>query len=283
MPYTKIVQFGDTTEVYTYENTIKMRFPDHLKAVRLANRTPNSPKPPIFGVQAKKRQKRRQYRKRVGAYVRSKDSINRSRKNFFRLCHHNNCLADSIHFLTLTFSYDVTYPQASRHVKRFMERLQKLQSERLFSYISVPELTEENRYHFHLLVYNLSPRLAGYPTGSYTRTGGEITTERATRNLQMQFERGYVDVVLAHDASHKIAGYMGKYMAKALADQRYVTVRGYNSSRNIEKVRSSGSNTLDEFSGLILPDESTLVEKIVRVYDVPYLGKCIYQRLINKK
>jgi len=159
-----------------------------------------------------------------------------------------------------------------------MEKIQTHSSEIPISYISVPELTKKNRFHFHLLVYNLSTRLAGQTV----RAGNAIyTTERETRNLQRLFERGTIDIVPATYTSRGIAGYMAKYMAKSLEDSRYETTRGYNCSRNIKKIRTYGSNTLSTYANII-PSEN-LVSIDNNEYDVPYMGKCRYTKITKIK
>jgi len=247
MGYMRIVQYGDITEVYEYEK----------------NRTNNPPK--VQSPLQKKRQN--QIRKELlkkGLYVRSDSSIQRAIKSFYRLCHHNNTIATSIHFLTLTFAYDLSYKTATRHVARFMERLQRDSQEIPIHYISVPEKTKKGRYHFHILLYN------------YPREKGK--NERSSRYLQRLFERGFVDLRFATYTSKGIAGYMAKYMAKSFGDIGHEAVRFYNCSRGLPKPTSYGSNSLSSYSSLITPEGDC--QK--REYDVPYLGKCILS-IISKK
>lgn len=280
--YTKIVQYGNIIETYEYEKKIQKKPPSAKRAWEVAlGRRDNSKLTKIpRNLKEKRQHSLRQEAKRKGVYARSEGSAKRTRTNFFRLCHHNNCLADSIHFVTLTFAYEVTYPQASRHVKRFMEKLRERNGEVPVNYISVPELTEKGRFHFHLLVYNLSSRLAGEPIKTKSSGSAKITTERKTRNLQVLFERGYVDIVPATYTSRGIAGYMAKYMAKSLEDTRYETTRGYNCSRGIKKIYSAGSNSLDTHYDMIIPEEVVNVEE--KSYDVPYLGNCRLTRITTK-
>jgi hypothetical protein len=252
MGYTKIVQFGDTTEIYEYEKDIRR------------NNRPNFSK--FIKTKNKKMDDMENSKKNIKKPPRTLRSIKKSRENFFRTVHHNNCLADTIHFVTLTFAYDLTFKEASRHVARFMERIKKNYREISINYISVPELTKKGRIHFHLLVYNLPTEIA--------------SVERKTRNLQRQFQRGYLDIVHAPYTSKGIAGYMAKYMAKSLENETLGTTRGYNCSRGIKKITSYGSNSLSSYSNLIYPQEPyTLVDQ--QCYDVKYLGKCI-KRIIKK-
>jgi len=242
MGYTRIVQFGDITELYQYEKNFVY-----------------SPRPPLSKIQ-----KRRiaEIRKKYKPLDRSARSIQRSRANFFRMVHHNNTLASSIDFFTITFSYDLSYSKATRYIAHFFERLKKADSNcNSLSYISVSEKTKKNRIHFHLLVYNLPTYLS--------------LTERETRFIQRQFRRGYLDVRNTTYRTTGLAGYMAKYMAKSLADPNNENKRGYNCSRNIEKIRSFGSNSLleqiEEFVDL-----NTM--QINSTYDTIYLGRCDYKK-----
>lgn len=264
MTYTKIVQYGDLTEHYAYQYPLnRTRKPiSHLQALRISKdvkpseKKRNYKKPPtqrqLFAIQ----QKAKNYR-------RSRKSIARSRVNFFRLCHHNNCIASTIHFLTLTFAFDIEYEKANRIIRRFFERI-KIHYSAPLSYISTPEKTKKGRYHFHLLVYNLPAE--------------EQKKERATRYLQRQFEHGYLDLRFAPNNSEKIAGYMAKYMGKALNDSKSRSERGYTCSRNINKVRIFASNTLSSYDELLIPTDPPIE---VREYEVPYLGRCI--KTLTKK
>jgi hypothetical protein len=288
MGYTKVVQYGNVTEVYEYEKDHKQSSLSKKKELRVSQPEIYNALYGTSSVVKERQRKARLQSKEKGTYRRSEASVKRSKRNFFRLCHHNNCLADSIHFLTLTFSYDLSYSQANRHVKRFMERIRSSQPEVPVDYISVPELTKKGRFHFHLLVYNLSTEIAGHPIRvrkfNKRKQRWEVeqaTTERFTRNIQMLFERGYVDIVPATYTSKGIAGYMAKYMAKALKDTRYEAVRGFNSSRGIKKVRSKGGNSLDQHLDLIIPTED-LEDVEENMYDVPYLGTCRFRKITKK-
>jgi len=145
MGYSKIVQYGDTTEIYEYSknlNTKNEGIP-HLKALRLLKTVPNNEKkrnykkPPtqqqLFRIQQKAKK-----------YFRSRRSIARSKLNFFRLCHNNNCKANTIHFLTLTFAYDVEYKKANAIIRQFFRRIRNSYAAPI-SYICTPEKTKKGR------------------------------------------------------------------------------------------------------------------------------------------
>lgn len=264
MGYTKIVQYGDTIEVYSYEKNIKKEGIDRLKAERLFNPQRTDDLQRNNSVIEKRKKQLRLQSQAKGLYRRSDASIKRSRLNFFRMVHHNNCKAQSIHFLTLTFAYDTTYKEASRSVAKFFERLRKHFGEVPLSYISVPELTEKGRLHFHLLLYNLPADFE--------------KIERKTRNFQRLFHRGYLDLRFASYNSKGIAGYMAKYMAKALGHSKNEARRGYNCSRNIERFLVSGGNTMSYYADLIIPTEDVEIE-VESSYDIPYLGTCQYKKI----
>jgi len=268
MGYRKIVQYGDTIEIYDYDKSINKKGGiNYKKAHELMHGVARIDESQRVLSLAQKRKKQIRIQSRSkGTYQRSKASIRRSKQNFFRLCHHNNCLAETIHFVTLTFIDDIPYKKALAYLKRFMERVQTYKSEIPVSYISVPELTKKGRWHFHLLVYDLPPETA--------------KLERETRNFQRLFQRGYVDISVATYNSMGIAGYMAKYMAKALGDTKNEATRGYSTSRNIEKITSAGGNTLSHYSDMIIPTEKVAdIEN--REYDVPYLGLCRFTKIIK--
>jgi len=188
---------------------------------------------------------------------RSQRSVVRSRNGFYRLCAHNNHLNEHISFLTLTFAEDQTYKQANRYASHFYTRIRNHFKALSLSYISVPEYTKKGRIHLHMLLYGLPPE--------------EVQKERTTRNLQRQFRQGYLDIRYASYRSKGIAGYMAKYMGKALGDSESQVFRGYSSSRNCHKITTHGSNALDGYMDMIDPGVDLLE---VKEYNVKYMGKC---------
>jgi len=245
MGFTKIVRYGDTLEIYKYEK-------EHVK-----QRT----KPHVSQLQKKRARERRQSK----SYVRSSYSIARSRTAFFRFCHHNNTLATTVHFLTLTFADDYDYSECLRSLSRFWEKINKNYGSlenKAVSYIGVPELTKKGRYHFHFLVYNLPSNVS--------------ERERETRNIQRCWAKGYISIDIATYNSEGLAGYMAKYMAKHMGATGNGNRRSYLCSRNIEKITNVGSNSGASIEHIIredfLPDE---LAKEVSEYKVPWLGTCV--------
>lgn len=245
MGYTKIVRYGDILEIYGYEKDINR------------NR----------GVKKSTKLQRDRRKKAIleGRYQRSSFSVQRARRNFFRLVHHNNVFASSIVFLTLTYAFDRSRVDSLRDLSLFFKLLNKkygsLENKGI-SYIGVPELTKKARIHYHLLVYNLSPQA--------------VQNERSTRDIQRLWRRGYVHSDIARDKSEKIAGYMAKYMAKSMSDKRFAAWRSYTCSRNIEKVADAGGNAFSQYVELAKPDDALALK--VEEYNVPYLGTCYMQR-----
>jgi len=245
MGYTKIIKYGNVTEIYEYEKnrrTIKKRVGTSW--------------------QRKRNARYRAQRISKGTYERTKRSIRNSRSNFFRLVHHNVCRADTVDFLTLTFAYDVSYKEATRHVAHFMERIKKTRAPSI-SYISVPEQTKKGRYHFHILLFNLPSEIS--------------ERERKTRYLQRQFQRGYLDIMRTRYVSKGLAGYLAKYMGKGITGTKNATKRGYTCSRNCAKTYSVAGDAVSGYYDLIIPNgvvqEST--------YHVPYMGRCKHIKITS--
>lgn len=168
-------------------------------------------------------------------------------------------------FFTLTFSDDVTFKKANRCLSEFIAILRKNYEveNSAISYIGVSEFTKKERIHFHLLIYNLSSDLS--------------VRERETRNIQRLWGRGFVDIRFASYTSEGLAGYLVKYMGKALSDGKNGGGRGYYCSRNIKKIYSKGSNSLDKYSDIITPD---ILAQKVDSYNVPFLGVCIKSKYV---
>jgi len=223
MGYSKILIYGNIIESINYENPLKTHKKRHISK------------------QQKTRTKAIKTRRLLrGTYERTPRSIKRSREAFFRLVHHNNHLATSINFVTLTFMDDIQYANTNLYIKKFFQRINKEFRQSPLSYISVPELTKKGRYHFHLLVYNLP--------------AGTAIIERKTRYLQRQFNGGFLDIRLATTTTEGIAGYMAKYLAKHLKYAKTESKRGYTCSSNLAKPYIYGSNTLSTYENLIIPE-----------------------------
>lgn len=277
MGYTKIVQYGNVTEVYQYSRDyVYRKRQNHLKLSLLQGQKRSPPLKDNLKLNRKREYRANQIAK--GLYSPSKASINRTLTNFFRLVHHNVSIASTVHFITLTFAYDLTFKEAQTHLRRFMERTQDCQPQVPLSYVAVPEQQESGRWHYHLLAFNLTPEVSGLPIKRRKNRIPKATTERDTRYLQNLFGQGFLDICPATYKSRGIAGYMAKYMAKTFKNQTTATVRNYSTSRNIAKVSSYGSNSFDPWISHFV-STTNLVENDKVVYDVPYMGQCVKTRI----
>jgi len=185
MGYTRLVQYGNITEIYQYEKPRnRNQEQSHAKIQRIIDKKchiSNIVKPKQGNLLTKPQTS-------IGLSLsnlpRKQSAINRTLRDFFRLTHHNVVNAKTIHFVTLTFAFDLTYEQALNALKKFINRTQQYQKEVPISYISVPELTKKNRYHFHLLIFDLLPQVSGLPLTKRGKKTPSFTTERDTRLLQ---------------------------------------------------------------------------------------------------
>jgi len=265
--YTKIVQYGDTVEIYKYDRDLLPRRERHQSQLQ------------------KKRAKER--RKKA---LRSKFSHRRGLVNFFRMAHHNVIKAKSVYFFTLTFKEEYAQQTADRHISQFFRRVNELEkavSGRKVGYISVPERGQKStkRLHYHILVFNLSTEVVG-ATVTYRRYNrfkrvfelAYTTTERFTRNLQREFARGYIDVGAFPTITTGIAGYMAKYMGKSYRVGDNANRRYYRCSRNIEKIASAGFNTPPAYLDVIVDLDDPGFLEYTAEYEVAFLGKCVYSK-----
>lgn len=276
MGYSKIVQYGNVTEVYQYsKDYVHRKTQNHFKLTLLQG---HKRPPPVKNLKKERAKEYRLLRIKNGIYSPSKASRNRTLTNFFRLVHHNVVNSNAVHFVTLTFSYDVTFKEAQTHLRRFMERAQKAQSQVPLSYVAVPERQENGRWHYHLLVFNFTSEVSGIPIKRRKNRLPNATTERYTRYLQNLFGCGFLDICPATYKSRGIAGYMAKYMAKTFGDKELATIRSYSCSRNIKKVSSYGSNSFNPWISHLI-NNTNLVENEKTVYDVPYMGSCLKTRI----
>lgn len=203
--FIKFYQFGDTLEIHEYEKSPTPHLP-----------TPTEPN-------------------KNSDSIKSSFSKQRTISTFFRLVHHNNYIADSVDFITLTFAVDYDYRDALKQLSTFFQRFKRTYKFNL-KYINVPEYTKKGRVHFHLLVYNLPHEISH--------------TERETRNLQRLYQRGYLDIRHTSNRSPKIAQYMAKYLSKSITDKTIKHKRFFNTSRNIDKptIQISNQNTINSIT-----------------------------------
>lgn len=250
MAYVRLVQAGDLTELYKYQKNWNVR----------KNRRFNS---------RNKRRKTEDYKNGIGNSQRSGRSVQRSKKEFFRLVASNLQGTENPIFITLTVNKELLVTVAYRYFQHFIKRLRRVKGNNI-RYIAVPEWQPVSGFiHFHCLFWGLQEK----------GQKGELI-DRDRRNYQRLWLRGYCDVRIARDSSLAIAGYMAKYLAKATTDPRLRNIRAYSASGNVKRPYSAGSNTLGDFlDDLIDEEDNRMVSN--KTYDTMWLGRCDYQQYIR--
>jgi len=242
MGYTRIVQYGDTTEVYEYSRDIYIS---------------KKPRKHISKI-------RRDRNKKLPAKPKTPRSIKRSKDNFFRLVHHNLMRNEELPILiTLTNYKNVTLEKGYDSLKLFFRYLNKLQYDKIkrkntIQFIAVPETQPKSgNLHYHVIIWGLHTSL--------------WNEERSRRLLQRIWRRGYIDVRNTTYKSEKIAGYLAKYFAKSQTNIFFSGRRAYTTSRNIYRPTTHGSNQLSDFlQHIVEPVNCTKTGE----YSTMWLGKC---------
>jgi len=151
--------------------------------------------------------------------LRHPDNMRRLKRGFIRLVQTNLVSKGPPSFLTLTFAANADIGVGLRCFREF-NLLTKKEFGNSLSYIAVPEFQKRGAIHFHVLLWGLDEKY--------------IKNEKHTRYLQNLWARGYVDIIPT-DGSPKLAGYLSKYMQKAMHDERLIGRRAYYNSRNIDR------------------------------------------------
>jgi len=197
--------------------------------------------------------------------TRRKDNVGRLRTGFKRLVRANLGGTERPIFLTLTMVEVVRVDVAYRLLTEFVVRLRRVYGPH-FRYIAVPEFQKRGTVHFHTLFWGLPQET--------------IEHERSTRTIQSIWARGYLDC-LPTDGSFKLAGYLSKYMSKAVLDGRLSTEKAYSCSRNVLRPMSSTLRTIYHNFQDTIPPSSLLSS---RTYDTFFMGQCTYKCYkINEK
>lgn len=243
MGYSKIIQSGVLAELFTYT------------------------KPYVQKNKGSYRRTRKLIRKGVtSTNQRTERSVKRAKTSFYRLVLSNLYRETPPTFVTLTNYKQVSINEGYEALRGFQKRLKQVYGD--ITSISVPEWQKTSGFlHFHCLVW-------GIPKEDAIR-------ERNRRFLQGLWARGYVDTRVAHDKSPAIAGYMAKYMQKAMYDSRLRNRRAYSSTHNVFRPYSAGGNALATYKDYIVGDNYVLEKE--SSYATLYLGDCIYQRFKLKE
>jgi len=247
MGYTRVIQSGNTIEIYNYQ---KQYVPPRKRDYKKNTRRASSQDEGGYAI----------------SYRRTK-SVKRAKSNIIRLVQANLQRAEFPIFLTLTLERERPLELGYAYLKNFWQIIQRRTGKEV-AYVGVPEWQKRGVLHFHFLVWGL---------GGYTQK-----KERSTRNLQRLWNKGFCDVRNTTHISNGLAGYMAKYLTKALIDKRLGNRRAYTCSRNIFRPTKAGSNALNDYLDEIIPVDSGVVEK--SKYDTMWLGQCDYTRLeVNNK
>lgn len=193
--------------------------------------------------------------------TRSPDSVRRAKKSFFRIVRSNLIPDQPPALLTLTMSQNLPYAASSRIFTRFAAKLSRYHKG--IRYIAVPEFQKRGAVHWHIILWGLNEK---------------IQTESETRYISRIWLRGFVDGLIT-DGSPKLAGYLAKYMSKAMQDIRLGGKKAYYSSHNILRPMSvsSGNESIQNFyQEHLMPGVDNLLTE--REFDTEWLGRCHYQQ-----
>jgi hypothetical protein len=252
--YKKIIKSGNVIEIYTYEKTPRLTGRKHS-----LRKAPSHSRHPI-------------------TIERRFDNIKRLRKGFIRLVRSNTGRGDPNALITLTMSAIVDITTASRHFNQFTTKLRKAYGTN-FRYIGVPEFQTRGAVHFHVLYWGLPSNRIEHE-GPYWEGEDDIgkmdKIQRGTRFIQNLWAYGYVDCV-STDGSEKLAGYLAKYMSKAMLDDRLLRKRAYYCSRNIYRPDHYTHVAIVSEAELIWGKTPELVSE--RDFHSLWLGNANYKRI----
>jgi len=148
-------------------------------------------------------------------FQRRVDNLHRTRRSFLRTVWANQHRGRATWLLTFTMLEVVSLSKSYAALSLFFKRLRKLGGPS-FAYIAVPEFQTRGAVHFHALIWDLPE---------------QFHNERFTRSLQHLWQRGFLDCS-STDGSSKLAGYLAKYMSKAMHDKRLGGQKAFVVSRN---------------------------------------------------
>lgn len=263
MAYQKVLISGSLIEVTTYDRSPK-KYTWGTHPLRKKNR---SPRP-------------------RGTMRRRADNLIRLRRGFVRIVRSNLGGDVPPTFITLTFVRDVPIRDAYACLTGFAARCRKSFG-RAFKYIAVPEFQKRGAIHFHILAWGIpqevilheepfeSRQLNQYRLNRFyvwaNKNGFDITESRGDRTLQHFWALGFVDC-MPTDGSEALAGYLAKYMSKAMLDDRLRNERAYICSRGIMRPVSLPGIAVsysDEIFGI---DLSTAIPLHSRQFGTQWLG-----------
>jgi len=194
---------------------------------------------------------------------RSHESIRRAQRGFRRLVRANLVGGERPALLTLTMFQKLPLSASSRIFTRFIARLRR-ENGRDFRYIAVPEFQKRGAVHFHVLLWGLHQY---------------AISEASTRYFARLWLRGFCDCIIT-DGSIKLAGYLSKYMSKAMQDIRLGGEKAYYASRNSLRPVSISADSLALFKLEVIQQEVIHTGELIheREFDTPWLGRCTYKK-----
>lgn len=245
MSYVRTIQSGNVYEVYEYKRDyVPKNKRDYLQNTRRAS----IPRERDFVTRS-----------------RSSRSIKRAKNALIRLITANIQRETVPAFFTLTIERETPLEVGYSYLSEFWKHVFKQYGK--CRYIGVPEWQSRGVLHFHFLVWGLP------------RESTDNKRERSTRNFQRHWYRGFCDVRNARYNSLGLAGYLAKYLTKALIDHRLGNRRAYTCSRNIQRPCSTGYNAAHGHVDELTPVEFD-VDKVFE-YETIYLGNCRYTKYVK--
>lgn len=276
MSYQKLVVSGNTLEVYTYEYEPISKYKSPMERwvdFTFGDAFRSTPMYP-----------------RLIERTKQERNIQRAHKTFVRLVKAN--LYDTPQLLTLTYSENISdISRAWKDFTVFALSLRRRYPQ--IRYIVVPEFQKRGAVHFHCLLFNYPSEFIC--TGHFrNRFKNGVTLksryfkhdcppdkacEKNTRFLAKRWGHGFCDLSPT-DGSPKLAGYLAKYMSKAMSDSRLCGKKAFSSSRNCVRPVSISSIKMPIAVQTILDDfevQDREAER-VQIFTTKFLGDCLYQR-----
>jgi len=243
MSYTKVIKYGKTLEIYSYEDSPR---PTSRKSRLLATARRNQSL--ALSREAKVGQEEQRAERR-------RSSARRASMAFRRLVSAN--LGQPPHPILASLTYAENMAEIGQGRKDFSAFIRHLQKRwgNSISYIAVPEFQKRGALHFHTLLWGLPP--------------GLVETERTTRLVASLWKQGFIDLKQT-DGNAKISSYLAKYMVKGFKDKRLFGKKAYIASRNIIKPLIF-KNTM-AWGHLVEHDLSTAEPVIEKEYMTQWLG-----------
>jgi len=263
MGYKKMVQSGNLIETYEYQYDVIPRKPRSRTRTAKRRRSPDN--------------------------LRRPDNILRLRNSFERLVRANLGRGEAPLFLTVTMHAITPIGEAYRIFTGYVQRL-RTRFGKSFRYVAVPEFQKRGAVHFHCLVWGWPDQvflhegsLGKIENGTRARISRWLNTKgygiselRNDRELQHLWGYGFIDCIPT-DGHTKIAGYLAKYMSKAMLDKRLRNKKAYVASRNALRPVSLSYASAFTFIEEIIGDTQP---EVVSKFTSEWLGNATYKRYV---